>query len=186
MKEIEKHFPRQEFRRAAHDEVGRSPLRRAPPGSYVHDLLGTLDLEAIRRAASGSSSTTPIRRPRSSCRSSSGRSASRRSRLAPYAREQRGVGGRWRSRSARPSASSRRPAPISASSSTRAASGSTSSTSRPARCRSSRSSSSSCSCSPRNGKNGTLAFPSRSRASSSRSSRTAASRCGERRPRSRR
>jgi mannose-1-phosphate guanylyltransferase/phosphomannomutase len=48
MKEIEKHFSRQEFRRAAADEVGelRFPARAAE--SYVEDLLATLDVEAVR------------------------------------------------------------------------------------------------------------------------------------------
>ncbi|MDQ3669044.1 MAG: mannose-1-phosphate guanyltransferase, partial [Actinomycetota bacterium] len=48
MKEIEKHFARQEFRRAAWDEVGeiRFPARAAE--SYAEDLLGTLDTGAIR------------------------------------------------------------------------------------------------------------------------------------------
>jgi mannose-1-phosphate guanylyltransferase/phosphomannomutase len=48
MKEIEKHFSRQEFRRAAWDEVGeiRFPARAAE--SYAQDLLRTLDTAAIR------------------------------------------------------------------------------------------------------------------------------------------
>jgi mannose-1-phosphate guanylyltransferase/phosphomannomutase len=48
VKEVEKHFLRQEFRRAAHDEVGKitSPARAGE--GYVADLLGTLDVEAIR------------------------------------------------------------------------------------------------------------------------------------------
>jgi mannose-1-phosphate guanylyltransferase/phosphomannomutase len=48
MKEIEKHYLRQEFRRAAHDEVGKitSPARVAD--AYVEDLLRTLDVDAIR------------------------------------------------------------------------------------------------------------------------------------------
>jgi mannose-1-phosphate guanylyltransferase / phosphomannomutase len=48
VKEIEKHFTRQEFRRAAWDEVGEITF---PPGaaeSYVQELLLTLDAEAIR------------------------------------------------------------------------------------------------------------------------------------------
>ena len=47
-KELEKHFSRQEFRRAAFGEVGtiRFPARAAE--SYAQDLLGTLDIEAIR------------------------------------------------------------------------------------------------------------------------------------------
>jgi mannose-1-phosphate guanylyltransferase/phosphomannomutase len=48
VKEIEKHFQRQEFRRAAHDEVGKitSPARAAE--GYVADLIRTVDLDAIR------------------------------------------------------------------------------------------------------------------------------------------
>jgi mannose-1-phosphate guanylyltransferase/phosphomannomutase len=51
MKEIEKHYQRQEFRRAAHGEVGTiaSPARAAE--AYVEDLLGTLDVEAIQKRA---------------------------------------------------------------------------------------------------------------------------------------
>jgi mannose-1-phosphate guanylyltransferase / phosphomannomutase len=49
MKEIEKHFSRQEYRRATANEVGelRFPARAAE--SYAQDLLRTLDVEAIRR-----------------------------------------------------------------------------------------------------------------------------------------
>jgi mannose-1-phosphate guanylyltransferase/phosphomannomutase len=48
VKEVEKHFLRQEFRRAAYDEVGKiaSPARAAE--GYVADLLGTLHAETIR------------------------------------------------------------------------------------------------------------------------------------------
>jgi mannose-1-phosphate guanylyltransferase/phosphomannomutase len=48
LKEIEKHFLRQEFRRAAYDEVGQigTPARAAE--TYADDLLRTLDVEAIR------------------------------------------------------------------------------------------------------------------------------------------
>ncbi|HVD66239.1 MAG TPA: sugar phosphate nucleotidyltransferase [Gaiellaceae bacterium] len=48
IKEIEKHFQRQEFRRAAHDEVGQigTPVRASE--TYAEDLLRTLDVEAIR------------------------------------------------------------------------------------------------------------------------------------------
>ncbi|HEY7004480.1 MAG TPA: sugar phosphate nucleotidyltransferase [Gaiellaceae bacterium] len=48
VKEIEKHFQRQEFRRAAHDEVGQiwTPARAAE--TYAEDLLRTLDIETIR------------------------------------------------------------------------------------------------------------------------------------------
>jgi mannose-1-phosphate guanylyltransferase / phosphomannomutase len=48
MKEIEKHFSRQEFRRAAWDGVGeiRFPARAAE--GYAQDLLGTIDANAIR------------------------------------------------------------------------------------------------------------------------------------------
>jgi mannose-1-phosphate guanylyltransferase / phosphomannomutase len=48
IKEIEKHFHRQEFRRAAHDEVGQigTPTRAAE--AYAEDLVRTLDVESIR------------------------------------------------------------------------------------------------------------------------------------------
>jgi mannose-1-phosphate guanylyltransferase / phosphomannomutase len=48
VKEIEKHFLRQEFRRAAHDEVGQiwTPARAGE--TYAEDLVRTLDVEAIR------------------------------------------------------------------------------------------------------------------------------------------
>ena len=48
MKEVEKHFSRQEFRRTTSSEVGeiRFPARAAE--SYADDLLRTLDVEAIR------------------------------------------------------------------------------------------------------------------------------------------
>jgi mannose-1-phosphate guanylyltransferase/phosphomannomutase len=48
VKEIEKYFQRQEFRRAAHDEVGKitSPARAAE--GYVADLIRTVDVAAIR------------------------------------------------------------------------------------------------------------------------------------------
>jgi mannose-1-phosphate guanylyltransferase / phosphomannomutase len=51
LKEIEKHFHRQEFRRAAHAEVGKisSPARASE--AYVEDLLRTLNVEAIRERA---------------------------------------------------------------------------------------------------------------------------------------
>ena len=47
IKEVEKNFLRQEFRRAAWDEVGASRSRRAPCRAYVEDLA-TLDTVAIR------------------------------------------------------------------------------------------------------------------------------------------
>jgi mannose-1-phosphate guanylyltransferase/phosphomannomutase len=48
IKEVEKHFFRQEFRRAAHDAVGQigTPTRAAE--TYAEDLLRTVDVEAIR------------------------------------------------------------------------------------------------------------------------------------------
>jgi len=48
MKEVEKHFSRQEFRRVSSDEVGeiRYPARAAE--TYAQDLLGALDVELIR------------------------------------------------------------------------------------------------------------------------------------------
>ena len=47
-KEVEKHFQRQEFRRAAYDEVGKitSPARAAE--GYVADLVRTVDAETVR------------------------------------------------------------------------------------------------------------------------------------------
>jgi mannose-1-phosphate guanylyltransferase/phosphomannomutase len=48
MKEIEKHFSRQEYRRAAADEVGELAFPARAAESYVEDLLATLDVEAIR------------------------------------------------------------------------------------------------------------------------------------------
>ena len=48
IKEVEKYFLRQEFRRAAYDEVGKitSPARAAE--AYVNDLIRTVDVDAIR------------------------------------------------------------------------------------------------------------------------------------------
>jgi mannose-1-phosphate guanylyltransferase/phosphomannomutase len=48
LKEIEKHFQGQEFRRAAHDEVGQiyTPTRAAE--TYADDLLRTLDIDGIK------------------------------------------------------------------------------------------------------------------------------------------
>ena len=48
LKEIEKHFQRQEFRRAAYDEVAQisTPTRAAE--TYADDLLRTLDVEGIK------------------------------------------------------------------------------------------------------------------------------------------
>ncbi len=48
LKEIEKHFQRQEFRRAAHDEVAQisTPTRAAE--TYSDDLLRTLDVDGIK------------------------------------------------------------------------------------------------------------------------------------------
>jgi mannose-1-phosphate guanylyltransferase/phosphomannomutase len=48
VKEIEKHFTRQEFRRAAWDEVGEITFPARAPEKYVQDLLATLDVKAIR------------------------------------------------------------------------------------------------------------------------------------------
>jgi mannose-1-phosphate guanylyltransferase / phosphomannomutase len=47
VKEVEKHFSRQEFRRAAWDEVGEITFPARAAESYVQDLLRTLDVEAI-------------------------------------------------------------------------------------------------------------------------------------------
>jgi mannose-1-phosphate guanylyltransferase/phosphomannomutase len=48
VQEVEKHFSRQEFRRAAWDEVGEIAYPARAPESYVQDLLETLDVGAIR------------------------------------------------------------------------------------------------------------------------------------------
>ena len=58
VKEIEKHFQRQEFRRAAHDEVGEITYPTRAAETYADDLLRTVDVEAIQARASGSSSIT--------------------------------------------------------------------------------------------------------------------------------
>jgi mannose-1-phosphate guanylyltransferase / phosphomannomutase len=48
VKEIEKHFQRQEFRRAASDDVGKITSPARAPEGYVADLLQTVDVDAIR------------------------------------------------------------------------------------------------------------------------------------------
>jgi mannose-1-phosphate guanylyltransferase/phosphomannomutase len=48
VQEIEKHFARQEFRRAAWDEVGEITFPARAAESYAQDLLDTLDVDAIR------------------------------------------------------------------------------------------------------------------------------------------
>jgi len=48
IKEIEKHYSRQEFRRAAWNEVGEITYSARTAETYVQDLLETLDVEAIR------------------------------------------------------------------------------------------------------------------------------------------
>jgi mannose-1-phosphate guanylyltransferase/phosphomannomutase len=48
IQELEKHFARQEFRRAAWDEVGQITFPARAAESYVQDLLDTLDADAIR------------------------------------------------------------------------------------------------------------------------------------------
>ena len=48
-KEIEKHFTRQELRRAPHDAVGGISYPARVRETYAEDLLGTLDRDAIRR-----------------------------------------------------------------------------------------------------------------------------------------
>jgi mannose-1-phosphate guanylyltransferase/phosphomannomutase len=48
VKEIEKHFSRQEFRRAAWNEVGEITYSARTAETYVQDLLATLDVQAIR------------------------------------------------------------------------------------------------------------------------------------------
>ena len=47
-KEIEKHFTRGELRRVGYNEVGSITYPARVRESYAHDLLGTLDTEAIR------------------------------------------------------------------------------------------------------------------------------------------
>jgi mannose-1-phosphate guanylyltransferase/phosphomannomutase len=48
LKEIEKHYTRQEYRRAAWNEVGRIEFPARAAESYAEDLVRTLDVEAIR------------------------------------------------------------------------------------------------------------------------------------------
>jgi mannose-1-phosphate guanylyltransferase / phosphomannomutase len=48
VKEIEKHFSRQEFRRASWNEVGEITFPARTAETYVQDLLAALDVEAIR------------------------------------------------------------------------------------------------------------------------------------------
>lgn len=48
VKEIEKHFSRQEFRRAAWNEVGEITFSARTAETYVQDLLASLDVETIR------------------------------------------------------------------------------------------------------------------------------------------
>ena len=48
VKEIEKHYSRQEFRRAAWNEVGEITYSARTAETYVQDLLATLDVDAIR------------------------------------------------------------------------------------------------------------------------------------------
>ena len=51
VKEIEKHFSRQEFRRAAWNEVGEIRFPARAGESYAQDLVQSLDLESIRARA---------------------------------------------------------------------------------------------------------------------------------------
>jgi mannose-1-phosphate guanylyltransferase/phosphomannomutase len=48
LKEVEKHFQRQEYRRAAWNEVGELSFPARAAETYASDLLRTLDVEAIR------------------------------------------------------------------------------------------------------------------------------------------
>jgi mannose-1-phosphate guanylyltransferase/phosphomannomutase len=48
VKELDKHFSRQEFRRASWDEVGEISYSARTAETYVQDLLATLDREPIR------------------------------------------------------------------------------------------------------------------------------------------
>jgi mannose-1-phosphate guanylyltransferase / phosphomannomutase len=50
-KEIEKYFSRQELRRVGHGDVGAITYPARVRESYAHDLLATLDAEAIRQRA---------------------------------------------------------------------------------------------------------------------------------------
>ena len=49
VKELDKHFSRQEFRRASWKEVGEITYSARTAETYVQDLLAVLDVEAIRR-----------------------------------------------------------------------------------------------------------------------------------------
>jgi mannose-1-phosphate guanylyltransferase/phosphomannomutase len=49
VKELEKHFSRQEFRRASWNEVGEISYSARTAETYVQDLLAMLDVEAIRK-----------------------------------------------------------------------------------------------------------------------------------------
>ncbi len=51
LKEIEKHFQRQEFRRAAYDEVGQIYTPTRAGETYADDLLRTLDVEGVKARA---------------------------------------------------------------------------------------------------------------------------------------
>jgi len=48
MKEIEKHFSRQEYRRATSAEVGEIRFPARADETYAHDLLSTIDADAVR------------------------------------------------------------------------------------------------------------------------------------------
>ena len=76
-KEIEKHFTRQELRRVGFEEIGKTsyPARVARATSRTCSTASTV--ARSRRAASRSWSTSASRPPRSCCRWSPGRSASR-------------------------------------------------------------------------------------------------------------
>ena len=50
-KEVDKHFSRQEFRRASFADLGDLSFPSRAAESYVDDLLQTLDVEAIRKRA---------------------------------------------------------------------------------------------------------------------------------------
>ena len=130
VKKVENHFAPPGFPPRGRGRGGGDPLPVARGArSYAQALLATLDADAIRKPPVPDRRRLRATRPRrSSCRSSSARSAWRRSRPAPTCAS--GVRAvlerRSTSRSGTRSGSSRRWAPTSASSSTRAPSGSTS------------------------------------------------------------
>ncbi len=141
VKEVEKRFGRQDFRRAAADEVGEIRYPANAADEYAHALLATLDADAIRARRVQDRGRLRVRvgvaRP-----AALARPARRGGDLGPCvparaaSRERRAA--RWIARRMR-SGSSRPSAPTSASCSTRAPSASSSWTRTRRRCRPSRS-----------------------------------------------